>query len=118
MTTCDTAEVLAKLSAADLAVAELKALAGEGLTKGAFFEILRAVGPPSHDGRTWSAQKVNESVDRLRAKRVLGSDGQVLPAWRERLMVRVVRGPDGTALARAARAAAPRSWREGGAYQY
>ena len=71
----DPDEVLDMLSAADLAVAELKALTGEGLTKGAFFEILRAVGPPTHDGRAWSNQKVNETLDRLRARRVLGSDG-------------------------------------------
>ena len=118
MPACDAADILAKLSPADRAVAELKALAGEGLTKGAFFEIVRAAGPPSHDGKAWSAQKVNESVDRLRTKRVLGPDGQVLPAWRMRLVGRVVQLPERAALARAVRAAAPKSWREGGAYQY
>jgi superfamily II DNA or RNA helicase len=114
----DLAEGLDRLSPADLAVAELKALVGEGLTKSAFFEIVRAVGPPTHDGRAWSTPKVNESVDRLRARRVLGGDGQVLAAWCERLILRVVQRPDGAALARSVRAAAPKSWREGVGYHY
>ena len=42
----------------------------------------------------------------------------MLAPWRERLAVRVARRPDGAAMARAVRAAAPKSWREGGHYQY
>ena len=112
------AEGLDRLSPADRAVAELKALVGEGLTKGAFFEIVRAIGPPTHDGRAWSTQKVNESVDRLRARRVLGGDGQGVAAWGERLVLRSAQRPEGAALARAVRAAAPKSWREGVGYHH
>src|SRR5580693_3872381 len=108
----------AVLAPADVAIAELKALVGEGLTKTAFFEVVRACGVSSPDHKAWTTQKINESVARLTAKGVLSGDGVVKAAWVERLVSRVALAPTGPALARLVRDASPKSWREGGGYQY
>jgi len=110
--------VLDRLAPADLAIAELKALVGEGLTKTAFFEVVRACGIASPDHKAWTTQKINESVARLAARGVLSTDGVAEDSWRAALTSRVALAPTGPALARRVRDAAPKSWREGGAYQY
>jgi superfamily II DNA or RNA helicase len=116
--TTEPSGVLDQLPPADRMIAELKALVGDGMTKGVFFETLRKLGLPSPDGRAWSGQKVNESVDRLVRKRVMSSDLAVAEAWREPLMLRVIGRPSGATLIAAVRAAAPRSFREGGGLYY
>jgi hypothetical protein len=68
------------------------------------------------DGKVWSIPKVNESVERLKQKRVLGADGAIAPAWCDPLTLEVIGRPDGAALAKAVHAAAPKSWREQNAY--
>ncbi len=111
-------DALAGLSFSDVAIAELKALVGGGVTKGVFFEILRATGAPSADGRAWSTQKVNESIERLARRGIVSAEGVIEPAWRERLTLAVALRPEAAALARTIRKAAPISWREGGGYNY
>jgi superfamily II DNA or RNA helicase len=111
-------DVLSSLPPADRVIAELKALVGQQpLAKGVFFEIVRGVKATAPDGKAWSTPKVNDSVERLVKKRVLGADGAIAPGWCEPLTLRVVGRPDGRALAAAVRAAAPKSWREKQSYQ-
>jgi superfamily II DNA or RNA helicase len=111
-------DVLSSLSPVDRVIAELKALVGPPpMAKGVFFEIVRGVNAVAPDGKMWSTPKVNESVGRLVKKRVLGADGAIAPAWCEPLILQVVGRTDGTALAAAVRAAAPKSWREQGYFQ-
>jgi superfamily II DNA or RNA helicase len=111
-------DALAALSAADRGVAELKALVGDGLSKTAFLDVVRASGVPSPDGCPWTAPRLQESVRRLVKTRVLKADESIDPAWRDPLTLRVLGRPEGRALARLARAAAPRSWRERGQYSW
>ena len=106
-------DVVSNLSPSDRVIAELKALVGSGpLNKGEFFEIVRGVNAVAPDGKMWSTPKVNDSVERLVQKRVLGADRAIAPAWSEPLTLRVVGRPGGAALAAAVCAAAPKSWRE------
>ena len=105
---------LSALSPDDRAVAELKAIAGEGLNKAAFLNLVRAVGAVGSDGKAWSHAKLNESLDRLVRKRVLSPDGAILHPWREPLILDVVRRGNGAAVLRAIRRASPRSRREDG----
>ena len=118
MSLSEPSDVLSTLSPADLAIAELKALLGEPVSKGAFFDVVRAAGAVASDGTAWSGPKVNESIARLVQKRLLSGDGVVAPSWREQLTLQVIRRPGGAALVAAVRAAAPRSWREHGGYEY
>ena len=105
-------DVVSNLSPSDRVIAELKALVGSGpLNKGEFFEIVRGVNAVAPDGKMWSTPKVNDSVERLVQKRVLGADRAIAPAWSEPLTLRVVGRPGGAALAAAVCAAAPKSWR-------
>jgi superfamily II DNA or RNA helicase len=106
------------LAAAEIGIAELKALVGEGMTKGAFLEVVRAAEIPGPDLKAWSVQKVNDVVQRLIAKGVLASNGQISADWRAPLTSRVALRPGGADLARRLRTVAPTSWREGGAYHY
>jgi superfamily II DNA or RNA helicase len=109
---------LGGLSTAEIQLAELKALVGEGMTKGAFFDVVRGVGIPGPDGKAWTAQRVGEVVHRLIAKRILASDGHIGTEWRGPLTSRVALRPDGADLARRVREASPKSWRESPAYTY
>ena len=112
-------DLLSSLSPADRVIAELKALLGlPAVAKAVFPEIVRAVSSAAPDGRVWSIAKVNESVERLKQKRVLGADGAIAPAWCDPLTLRVIRRPDGAALAKAVHAAAPKSWREKDGYYW
>jgi hypothetical protein len=113
-----TSETLSALSPADRGVAELKAVAGEGLNKAEFLTIVRAADVVSTDGYSWSHAKLNECVDRLIRKRVLLSDGAIAPGWREPLTLRLVGREDGAAVLAAVRRAAPKSWRESSSYMY
>jgi superfamily II DNA or RNA helicase len=110
-------DALARLSPTEIAIAELKALVGDGLNKGAFVEIVRASGVPTADTKAWSPQKVADAVQRLTAKGILAADGHISPAWRAPLTSRVALRPDGADLARRVRRAAPASWREDVAYR-
>jgi len=103
---------LSTLSQADQAVAELKAVVGEGVNKATFLEIIRAARVASPDGKAWSHAKMNESVDRLIRKRVLSANGVVLPDWREPLTLSLVRRQGSAAVLAAIRKAAPKSSRE------
>ena len=118
MSLSEPSDVLTTLSPADLAVAELKALLGEPVSKGVFLDVMRAAGVVSSDGTAWSGPKVNESIERLVQKRLLNGDGVVAPSWREQLTLQVIRRPGGAALVAAVRAAAPRSWREHGSFEH
>jgi hypothetical protein len=112
-------DLLSSLPPPDRVIAELKALLGlPVVAKAVFPEIVRAVSAAAPDGRVWSIAKVNESVERLKQKRVLGDDGAIAPAWRDPLTLRVIRRPDGAALAKAVHAAAPKSWREQEGYYW
>ena len=73
-------QALADLSPTDLVIAELKALVGDSLTKGAFVDFVRTVAMSAPDGRAWTAPKVKESLDRLIRKRVLDSQATITPA--------------------------------------
>jgi len=57
-------DLLSSLSPADRVIAELKALLGPPVAKAVFPEIVRAVSTTTPDGKVWSIQKVNESVER------------------------------------------------------
>ncbi len=111
-------DVLERLSLAEVGVAELKALVGEGMTKGAFFEIVRASGIPAPDLKAWSTHKLNEVIQRLTARRILTSGGEISADWRGPLSLQVALRPDGGELARRVRVAAPRSWREQPSHYY
>ena len=111
-------DLLSTLPPADRVIAELKALLGPPVAKAAFPEIVRAVSTATPDGKVWSIAKVNESVERLKQKRVLGADGAIAPDWCDRLTLRVIGRPDGAALVKAVHAAAPKSWREQDAYMH
>jgi hypothetical protein len=111
-------DLLSSLSPADRVIAELKALLGPPVAKAVFPEIVRAVSTTTPDGKVWSIQKVNESVERLVQKRVLGADCAIAPAWCDALTLRVIGRPDGAALAKAVHAAAPKSWREQNPYMH
>jgi hypothetical protein len=102
---------LDSLHPADVAVAELKALVGDGpMTKDAFLAIVRAAGVPTVVGGVWSAPRLTESLQRLTRKGLLRGDGQILPDWREALTLQAARRPGGAARIAAVRAAAPKSW--------
>ena len=118
MSLFESSDVLSVLSPADLAIAELKALLAEPLSKGAFLDVVRGAGVVLPNGNLYSGPKVNESVARLVQKRVLSGDGVIAPSWREPLTLQVIRRPGAAALLAAVRAAAPRSWREQGGYEY
>ena len=118
MLSAEPSDALTGLSPADRAIAELKALVREPMTKAAFLEIVRATKVVSADGKAWSIPKLNESVERLVRKRVLSPDGGIAPGWCEPLTLQAIGRPDGAVLAAAVRAAAPRSWRERGGYEY
>ncbi len=118
MSLFESSDVLSALSPADLAIAELKALLAEPLSKGAFLDVVRGAGVVLPNGNLVSGPKVNESVARLVQKRVLSGDGVIAPSWREPLTLQVIRRPGAAALLAAVRAAAPRSWREQGGYEY
>src|SRR4030088_324625 len=106
-------DVLSSLSPADRVIAELKALVGQQpLAKGVFFEIVRGVNAIAPDGKAWSMPKVNDSVERLVKKSVLGFDRAIAPAWYDPLTLRVIGRPRGAELGVAVRAAAPKSWLE------
>jgi superfamily II DNA or RNA helicase len=109
---------LASLSAVEVAIAELKALVGEGMTKSAFFDVVRASGIAAPDQKAWTAVKLNDVLQRPIAKGVLTSDGHISPEWRDHLTTRVALRPDGADLARRVRRGAPTSWREGGPNHY
>ena len=100
------------LAPADLVIAELKALVGAPVTLGVFVDIVRAVAPPSPDGRAWTGPKVKESIERLTRKRVLGADGAIKPEWRQPLTLGVLARADGATILAALRKAAPKSSRE------
>ncbi len=116
MSLAQTSDTLSALSPSDRALAELKAIVGEGLNKAAFLEVIRAAGVVSSDGKAWSHAKLNESVDRLIRKRVLSADGLIIRDWREPLTLSLIGREGSAALLAAVRGAAPRSWREQGAY--
>ena len=111
-------DALSRLSVTDVAVAELKALAGEGLTKTGFLDIVRSAGVASPDGKAWSTQKINDCVQRLTGARVALGDGSMNPAWLRPLVLRLALRPNAASLAMAVRGGAPKSWREGGGYSH
>jgi hypothetical protein len=116
MSLADPVEILAKLSPADRVVAELKAVAGEGLTKAQFLAVVRAAGLPAADGLAWSYPKLGESIDRLVRKGVLSAEGQIVPLWREPMTLSLLDRKDSAAVLAVLRGAAPKSWREQGGY--
>jgi superfamily II DNA or RNA helicase len=105
-------DALDRLSLAEVGVAELKALVGEGMSKGEFFEVVRASGVPAPDLKAWSTQKLNDVIQRLTARRILANGGEISADWRGPLTLQVALRPDSGDLARRVRAAAPKSWRE------
>ena len=111
-------DALTRLSPADVALAEMKAVAGAGLTKNAFFDIVRKSGLPTSDHKPWTYPAVNEAIQRLTAKRILSGDGTVRSVWEPCLVLRLARREDIATIAFAIRLAAPKSWREGGYYHY
>jgi hypothetical protein len=110
------AEPFSNLSPADAAVAELMALAGEGLPKHSFAELVRFSKTPSMDGKAWTFQKVQNSLERLIGYKVLTAGGEVSQAWLTPLILRASRRPDIVAHAKMLRAATPASWRDGRGY--
>jgi superfamily II DNA or RNA helicase len=106
-----------KLSAQDLAVAEVKAVVGQGLTKAELLSVVRAARAPTADGLSWSGPKLGESLALLTRKQVLDAQGVVSAEWRERLVLSLLARNDSAAILHAMRRAAPQSWRETG-YRY
>src|SRR3954466_13857887 len=91
-------DLLSSLSPSDRLIAELKALLGPPVAKAVFPGIVRAVSATAPDGKVWSIAKVNESVERLKQKGVLGADGAVAPACCYPLTRRPSRRPYAAAL--------------------
>jgi len=111
-------DTLPALSPSDRAIAELKAVVGDGLNKGPFFDIVRAAGGLAPDGRSWSYAKLNDTLNLLIRKRVLSADGVILPEWRELLTLSLLRREGGAAILAAVRLAAPKSLREHARYSH
>jgi superfamily II DNA or RNA helicase len=105
-------DLLATLLPLDRKLAELKALLVELQTRAAFFELVRTLSIASPDGRAWNIGKLQESLDRLRQKKILGANHAIEPDWIEPLTLDLLARPDGVALVRTLRQALPKSPRD------
>jgi hypothetical protein len=93
-------DTLPALSPSDRAIAELKAVIGEGVNKAVFFDVVRGTGLLAPDGRAWSYAKLNDSINLLIRKRVLSAEGVILPDWQEPLILSLIHPAAGAMSAR------------------